>query len=129
MSKFSEAFAAARKAGKSTFTFNGESYNTRMKSQLPAVDVGKSSSKSGASSDTKWSPPAEIAHKRGAASAPTADEAVDKQGWVDAGTQRYKRGGAVKKAAGAATLSVTRSNRDYGKKAYAKGGSVKGKCS
>lgn len=34
MANFKEAFAAARKAGKSTFTWNGKSYNTKLRSDL-----------------------------------------------------------------------------------------------
>ena len=33
MSKFGDAFAAARKAGKKTFTFQGKSYNTKTKEE------------------------------------------------------------------------------------------------
>lgn len=34
---FKEAFAAARKAGKSTFTWNGGSYNTKTKDETPGA--------------------------------------------------------------------------------------------
>lgn len=38
-SKFESAFAAARKAGKKTFTFGGKSYNTKLKSTSKSAPV------------------------------------------------------------------------------------------
>lgn len=37
---FNEAFGAARKAGKSIFTWNGKSYNTQLKGEKPTVKSG-----------------------------------------------------------------------------------------
>ena len=55
-SKFGTAFAAARKAGKKTFTFNGKSYTTKVAKETPksapvpsAAPRGKSGAAQGAS--------------------------------------------------------------------------------
>lgn len=45
MSKFGDAFAAARKSGKKEFTFGGERYNTRMSDEKSAKPAVKPSAK------------------------------------------------------------------------------------
>jgi hypothetical protein len=57
MSKFGEAFSAARKAGKKQFTFNGKKYHTRTREE-EAARKKKSSSTSNATPKTKPKPPA-----------------------------------------------------------------------
>ena len=39
--EFEKAFAAARKAGKKTFTFKGKSYNTKRKDEQSKITIGK----------------------------------------------------------------------------------------
>jgi hypothetical protein len=41
MSKFGDAFAAARKAGKEEFTFNGKKYHTRTKDEEMAAKTAR----------------------------------------------------------------------------------------
>lgn len=121
MSKFGDAFAAARKGGKSEFSFNGKSYNTRMKQNLPDMEV--SGKKSGGAGEKKWADPGAKEGGKPRNDEP-AKSKVDKTGWSDPGDienknrsagYAFRKGGMVKKA-GAATIGVTRSSRDYGKK-------------
>lgn len=116
---FKEAFRAARADGKKTFTWNGSSYNTKMASDTP---MPPKRPRDAAPAETKWADPGAKENGR-----PRDDEPAPRkrmEGWADPGaienekraTGSYKRGGMVKKASGPATIGVTRSNRDYGKK-------------
>jgi hypothetical protein len=68
-SAFGKAFAAARKAGKKVFEFNGKSYNTKYKEEL---GVQKSSPPKARPSDTKSNTSSRPA-PRPSSSAPKAD--------------------------------------------------------
>lgn len=136
MADFKSAFRAARAAGKTNFSWNGGSYNTKLKQQ-PDMDVGKAQPatqkriagsdearpagfdkskitvdepKATAKSETNWKPPAEIADKAPADTKVAAAEAPKEKGWGDKWREEsgYKRGGYV-----AARAS---GKRDYPKK-------------
>ena len=47
MSSFSDAFRAARKAGKQTFTWNGKSYNTKYKEEVENLKITPASASPG----------------------------------------------------------------------------------
>jgi len=75
VSKFGDAFAAARKAGKKVFTFNGKKYNTRTKDD----EMGSKTTKKVSSGLTKKTPigpsksdlkPVTVSAKRKTAPAP-----------------------------------------------------------
>lgn len=135
MSDFGKAFRAARAAGKDTFKWNGSSYNTKLASDTPTPPKRPAeATESKPAKETKWADPG---LKEGGK--PRDDEpskpTMDTTGWRDPGDienknrragYAFRKGGMVK--GGAATIGVTRSNRDYGKKAYAKGGAVKKGC-
>ena len=58
MSKFKEAFAAARKSGKKTFTWNGKSYNTKTKDDVKSAtdDVKSATAKAAKKAKPQVSP-------------------------------------------------------------------------
>jgi hypothetical protein len=74
---FKDSFAAARKAGKKTFSFEGKSYNTKLapstpkKGPVPATKPSQESPKSGASRSTSGK-----ASATSGASRSTADKVV-----------------------------------------------------
>lgn len=143
-SDFKSAFRAARAAGKETFKWNGNSYSTKMASdtvktgpdankRIKGSDETRSAGFDGSKIEMKWADPGA---KEGGK--PRDDEppkpTMDTTGWRDPGDienknrragYAFRKGGMVKKA-DTATIGVTRSNRDYGKRMYAKGGMVKG---
>lgn len=140
MSKFGDAFAAARKAGKSEFPFNGKIYNTKMASEgKSGARSSSAASQGGSDKETSWADAGKAeADRLGTKSArreaagPPAPTNSETKGWKDPGEienknreagYAFKRGGAVKKPSGPATIGVTRSNR-----MYAKGGAVKKGC-
>lgn len=51
--KFTDAFAAARKAGEKTFTWHGNSYTTKLKEEVDAPDIGGGSSNVAPVDDTR----------------------------------------------------------------------------
>lgn len=128
MSKFGDAFAAARKAGKSDFPFNGKSYNTKMASDTPTPPKRPSDM----GNERKWADAGKMEadrlgtkSSRREAAGPPAPTNSETKGWKDPGEienknrssgYAFRKGGAVKKPSGPATIGVTRSSRDYGKK-------------
>lgn len=127
MASFKEMFRSARADGKKTFMWNGTKYNTNLASDTPTPPRRPSSGPE-APKETKWADAGKAeADRLGTKSTARDDEPAPRkpmEGWADPGkmenekraTGSYKRGGMVKKAAGPATIGVTRSNRDYGKK-------------
>lgn len=130
MAGFKSAFRAARAAGSKSFMWNGEKYNTKLATETPAPAPPKrpreasapASEASAPARETKWVDPGAREGGRPRDEEPAPRKAAE--GWADAGamenekrdTGSFKRGGMVKKAKGPATIGVTRSNRDYGKK-------------
>lgn len=57
MASFKSAFAAARKSGKSSFSWNGKSYNTKLKSDSSSSTSTGSTAKSGPTTGAKASAP------------------------------------------------------------------------
>lgn len=138
MTDFKSAFRAARAAGKSTFKWNGGSYNTKLapdtptppkrpadvtprQRQLPPADVGRPRASEPA--ERTWKPPAEIADKP-APEAKVADASADapkQKGWGDKWREAsgYAKGGFVPARASG--------KRDYakGKQSFKCGGKVR----
>jgi len=124
MVSFNDAFAAARKAGKKTFMWNGELKNTKLASDKPATptppkrpaDVG----------ERKWADPGAREGGRPRDDEP-APSKMDKTGWRDPGEienktreagYAFRKGGAVKKPAAKKPAFAARASgkRDYSKK-------------
>lgn len=60
MSKFGDAFAAARKAGQKEFTFGGERYNTRMRDEEKAKPAAKAAEKPAAAKPAAATTPGRV---------------------------------------------------------------------
>lgn len=133
MSKFGDAFRAARAAGKKTFTFNGESYNTKMASDTPIPpkrrrEAGPPAREASApaketsapAKEVKWADPGAKEGGRPRSDEPAPRKPMD--GWADPGAMENE-----KRASGAYRKGGYVGARSSGKRMYAKGGMVKGK--
>lgn len=118
-SSFKSAFRAARESGDKSFMWNGTKYNTKLADDTPTPPRRPASV---SSSETKWADPGAKENGRPRDDEPEAPR-KPMDGWADPGaienekreTGSYRRGGYVPA-------------RASGKRMYAKGGMVKGKC-
>ncbi|MGD9682595.1 MAG: hypothetical protein AB7L70_19145 [Pyrinomonadaceae bacterium] len=96
---FKSAFAAARKAGKKTFTYNGKSYNTKLASDTPSKAPTPTANPKKAAAESRRSPVAKRAAARTASSgsASMATHAASERKYKNDDVRSFRKKQSAKK--------------------------------